>query len=336
MIKKSCLLCTIIIFLVCFNSCDKHNAPDISKIHVDLKFLRFEQDLFNTDFEKISDSIPFFRKKYGEFFDVFNYKIINIGDYKNPGYPDLLKAFLTDYNTNQIIKEENKYFKNVDTLKINLTNAFRYYKYYFPNLRIPIIITYISGFNHSIVTTDTIIGIGLDKYLGTENNFYYQLGLAHYQRYNMHKGKIPADCIRAWALTQFPMSDSANNLIANMIYLGKVMYFTKALLPNNPDTIIFGMSLKNLEWCKKYEAKMWTYLVENKTLFKTDYLTINKFVNDGPYTKDFGKYSPSKAAIWLGVRIINDYMRHSPDINLQALMKENDYLKILRLSKYKP
>jgi hypothetical protein len=337
MLKKIIFLVATICLIFFFSSCvEKRKTPDISNIKVNLKFSRFEQDLFRSDFEKISDSIPFFHKKYGEFFDIFNYKIIRIGDYKNPAYPELLKAFVTDYNTNKIIKTVNNNFSNIDTIKVKITDAFRYFKYYFPAIPVPFIITYISGFNQSIITTDTILGIGLDKYLGPDCDFYYRLGLSHYMVYHMQKTNIPADCINAWTITQFPMSDSADNLLANIIYRGKLIYLSRAVLPEEADTVILGITPGQIDWCKKNEQKMWAYLVENKLLFKTDYLTINKFINDGPYTKDFGRNSPARAAVWLGFQIINDYMKHNPQDSLLSLMKENDYLKILRLSRYKP
>jgi hypothetical protein len=127
-----------------------------------------------------------------------------------------------------------------------------------------------------------------------------------------------------------------SNLLSNIIYQGKLLYFTKALLPEEPDTLVIGMSKTNLEWCKKYEDKMWAYLVENKMLFKSDYLTISKFINDGPFTKEFGKSSPGKAVVWVGWQIVNRYMRKQANIDLHTLMEDNDFQKILRLSKYKP
>ena len=99
------LILVILFSIFSISGCkEKRKTLDVSNIKVNLKFLRFEEDLFHSDFEKISDSIPFFKKKYGEFFDIFNYKIIRIGNYKNPSYPDLLKSFVTDYNMNQLFK----------------------------------------------------------------------------------------------------------------------------------------------------------------------------------------------------------------------------------------
>lgn len=335
--QKNSLLILLILLATFLSSCkEKRKTPDIGNIRVDLKVLRFEHDLFDTDFEKIADSISFFKKKYGEFFEIFNYKIIKIGSYQNPAYPELLKSFVTDYNINQVRKSVNISFKNIDTIKMKLIDAFKYFRFYFPHQPMPIIITYISGFNQSIVTSDTILGISLDKYLGSKCEFYRRLGLPYYMHYNMNKDRIPVDCIRAWGMTQFSLNDSATNLLANMIYQGKIIYFTKTLLPSEPDSLIIGMTKSQLIWCKKYEESMWTTMVENKLLFKSDYFTINKFIGEGPFTKDFGRKSPAKAAVWLGWRIINAYMDRHPEINLQQLMKDNDFFKILRLSKYKP
>jgi hypothetical protein len=332
---KNVLFITILIF--CSLSC-KHTRknPDISNIKIDLKILRFEQDLFKADFEKFADSLPFFRKKYGEFFDIFNFKIIRIGSDRNPAYPNLLRDFVTDYNMSKVYKEVSMQFTDFQELQLKITDAFRTYKYYFPEMPVPVIVTCITGFNQSIITTDSLLGIGLDRYLGSGCEYYSRLGLSLYLQRNMHKYKIPTDCIRGWALTQFAMSDSSTNLLSNILYQGKVCYFTKSLMPSEQDSLITGMSTIQVEWCQTNEANMWAYLVENKLLFKSDYQTVNKFIGNAPFTKEFGRNSPGRAAVWLGWQIINRYMDQNIDISLPALMRENDYQKILRLSKYKP
>jgi len=337
MIKKNVFWSLFIVFAFSVGAC-KHpnNQPDVSKSNIKLKVLRFENDLFQSDFEKIKDSIPFFQKKYGEFFDIFNYKIIQIGNAKNPAYSGLLKGFITDYNMNKVYNSVNTDFKNFDTITNQLTDLFKHVKYYFPKLPMPTVITYVSGFNQSVITTDTILGIGLDKYLGKSCSYYKRLGLPLFTIANMYKEKIPTDCARAWAMTQFEMADSAKNLLAHIIYQGKIAYFTKAMIPNAPDSVVIGLSSSQIEWCKKNESQIWTYLVENKTLFTSDYMTINKFIGEGPFTKDFGQYSSPKAVVWVGWQIINNYMENNQKGSLSDLMVEKNYQNILRLSKYKP
>ncbi len=139
-----------------------------------------------------------------------------------------------------------------------------------------------------------------------------------------------------WGETEFPFNDSVNSLIANMIYRGRLLYFNSAMLPNQPDSLKWGFTQKNLEFFGSAEKSIWAYLVEKKLLFNTDRFTIDKFIHEGPFTKDFGRGSPARAAIWIGYRIIQSYMARNPGIALSELMKENDYLKILNQSAYNP
>ena len=87
---------------------------------------------------------------------------------------------------------------------------------------------------------------------------------------------------------------------------------------------------------ERNEKKMWSYLIENKLLFSTDFFTINKFINDGPFTKDFSNESPARAANWIGLQIVNSYRKNNSDVNLEELMKNNNVQEILTLSKYSP
>jgi len=81
---------------------------------------------------------------------------------------------------------------------------------------------------------------------------------------------------------------------------------------------------------------MWATLIENKFLFSTDRFTIDKFILEGPFTKDFGRESPGRAAVWIGFRIVGAYMANNADVTLQQLMDDTDYMKILNQSTYNP
>jgi len=337
MIKKNVFWLLFIVFAFSVGAC-KHpnNQPDVSKSNIKLKVLRFENDLFQSDFEKIKDSIPFFQKKYGEFFDIFNYKIIQIGNAKNPAYSGLLKGFITDYNMNKVYNSVNTDFKNFDTITNQLTDLFKHVKYYFPKLPMPTVITYVSGFNQSVVMTRYAIGISLDNYLGAKCPYYVMLGLPEYKRQNMYSDKIPTDVLYNWGISEFGINESKNDLISNMIYQGKMLYFLDAMFPEEPDYLKFGDKPEKLEWCKKNESVMWTYLIEHRLLFTTDWMNIVRFVGPAPFTSAFTTDSPGRAGAWLGWQIVKKYMKKNSEISLQALMSENDYQKILNDSGYSP
>ena len=223
-----------------------------------------------------------------------------------------------------------------DDLDEELTRGFKHYRYYFPEKQIPAVYSFLGGFNQSIVIADSVIAIGLDKYLGRNCEIYDKLGWEEYRQKNMYKEKIPTDCIKSWAKTEWLFNDSTDNVLYNMLYNGKLLYFTRAMYPKAHDTIIAGFTGKELEWCKANEKHMWEYLIDKNLLYSTDYMTINKMVNPAPFTSGFPRQSPGQAINWLGWQIIDTYMERKSGTDLKELMNESDYQKILSVSKYHP
>jgi hypothetical protein len=331
------VLPVILVLTMLFLGCRQDPyQTDIAGIKMDLQISRFEQDLFGMDFDSIPTAIPMLKGRYGDFFDIFNYRIINIGGSDLVTYPDYLKSFLTDYLNNEVYRVTMVVFPDLEELQIQLNNAFKRYHYHFPEMQIPEVYSFISRFNQSIVTSDGLLAVGLDNYLGRDTEFYKRLARPQYQINNMHPAKIPSDCLLGWGNTEFEFNDSADNVLSNMIYHGRNAYFTKWMLPEQPDSLILGFTAEQMRFCRNNESRMWEYMVEEKVLFETDRMTIQKFTGSGPFTGDFTRESPARAAVWLGWRIVEDYMRYNSRVSLQNLMDENDYQKILTLSKYNP
>ena len=121
-----------------------------------------------------------------------------------------------------------------------------------------------------------------------------------------------------------------------MIYEGKLLYFTQMLLPEAPDSLIMGYNKEEIGFCENNESEMWTYLIEHKLLFNTDYFTIRKFTSDGPFTKAFTNQSPARAVNWLGWQIVKEYQKRNKKTTLKQLMEMNDYQNLLKESRYSP
>ncbi len=327
----------LLILLASTMSCRKAAyQTDISDVELELRIKRFEQDLFALNLDSIAQSVPGFYERYGEFFDLFNYRVINIGGARQLTYPGYLKSFLTDYLNHQVFQETMQVFPDLAETEQILTEAFKRYMVHFPGQKVPEVYSFVSRFNQSIVTSDGILGIGLDNYLGADCEYYPQLGIHQYQIMNMYPGKIPGDCMMGWAMTEHVYNDSVDNVLSNMIYHGKMACFTKWMLPEIPDSVIMGFTAGQMNFCQNNEAKMWEYLVENKILFETDQMTVQKFTGVGPFTHDFTPESPARASVWIGWMIVEEYLRRNPDISLPDLMMDDDYQKLLTLSKYHP
>jgi hypothetical protein len=315
-----------------------HRNPlqiNVSNVQVDLKIKHLDVDLLRLKKDQVSAAIPELKKSFGDFFDIFTYRMISIGGSDSENFQESINSFISD---SLIRNLELKVAEKVDTVQLRseLETAFKHYQYYFPNKQIPVIYTCISGFNQSVVTSENLIGISLDKYLGETSPFYEKLGLPEYKRRNMHVGKISSDVMYGWAVTEWPKQENSNNLFSQIIQEGKTMYFIDAMLPETDDTLKIGFTRKQLEFCRANESKMWTYLAEHKQLYATDRMTIKRYIDDGPFTSTFTNESPARTGVWLGWQIVRSYMKQHPETKLADLMNNRDFQGILNQSGYQP
>jgi uncharacterized protein YjaZ len=121
-----------------------------------------------------------------------------------------------------------------------------------------------------------------------------------------------------------------------MIQEGKIMYFVDATLPDMHDTLKIGFTKRQLDFCKKSEAMMWTYLAEHKQLYTTDRMSIKRYMDDGPFTASFTNDSPARTGVWLGWQIVRSYMKQHPETTVADLMNNQDFQAILNQSGYQP
>lgn len=334
--RLNVLFIAVLLLLSIIGCKQNENKTGVKRGHI--KIDRFEQDLFEISLYGLQDSLDFLEKKYPDFFPLFTNKIIQIG---NPGQADFserLMAFVSDFTIYKVKSRVEEVFPNLNKLENQLSSAFSNYASAFPGHSVPHIITCISGFNQSIVLTDSLVVVSLDKYLGSNDEFYKLLDppIPEYMCYIMQPAKIPSDIVRAWLIGEFPYNDAKDNLLTKMIFEGRAIYCVKQLIPDIKDSLLWGFTPRQLRFCKDNEKNMWTYLVEHKLLFEGNKFIIGQFINEAPFTKDFSKESPGKSAVWIGYQIVNSYMKRNGSISLNELMTETDYLKILNLSRYNP
>lgn len=310
---------------------------DISGIEKNVEFVRFDKLLFPVN---INDTLQYFlnlRNDFPEFFDLFTYKIIQIGGVDDDQFMDLIQGFMNDTLILEIKNEVEKEFSDLPKTEKEINKAFKYFQYHFPDKEIPIVYFYFSGFNQSVVTAENIIGISLDKYLGRDCEYYKRLNSTpQYKVLNMHKAKIASDVAYAWAITEFGQNDNATTLLDNMVYQGKIMYMVDAMLPEIHDSLKIGYTADQLKWCKNNEAQMWAQLIEHKKLFSNNRMDIVRYINNSPTTSGFPLESPGRTGVWIGWQIVRKYMKLNPEVTLPELMNNNDYQQLLNDSQYLP
>jgi hypothetical protein len=329
----------LVLFSAVITSCKKnHYKVNTSSIKVTIEIKRLETELFNLDPDDILAKVPAIKQKYKAFLPLFSY-VINTGDINETSFGDLLVRFCTDRQNNDVYAMTMKVYPDVKKIEEQLKEAFRHYLWYFPGRNVPSVYTCITGFNNSIITGDSVLGIGLDRYLGADCEYYPRLEIYKYIAARMTPENIVPDCMFGWGASKWDFSIlkyPADNVMAEMIHNGKLKYFEKCMLPETSDELLFGFTADQVNFCRNNESQMWQYLVENNILFNSDQFTIRKLTGEAPFTSYFTKESPGRAAVWLGFRIIESYMIRNPRVKLEDLMIDKDLQAILEKAKYNP
>ena len=327
-------LVACVIFLVLIVGCRKTDRPDVSKWRQERKILRLDRDLFTLDAQ--TPDVESIHRKYGRYFDVYAEGVLQLGQVSDTAFPRLLSLFLQDTIIREVYDTVAARYPELAVQEKDLSDAWAYYAYYFPDKVIPQVYAHISGFNQSVVVDSAEVGISLDNYLG-DCIFYSMLAVPvpMYAREKMTGDDMVRDIMTGWLNAEFPFRAQKNDLISGMIYQGKIIYLLRKVLPDYEFRRVIGFSPEQLEWCEHNESRIWGFLIENDYLFSTQQKLIMKYLNDSPYTSGMPVESPGRTVVWTGWRIVEDYMKKT-EITLPELMREQDYHKILRVAAYRP
>jgi len=333
------VILTILLLLPGMLSCRKNPYRiSISSVSADIEVKRLERDLFTIDPAEITESLPALREKYGTFLQLFSY-VINTGDVNDSSFSDFLGRFCTDKLNNEVYELVKQLYPDIEVIEDDLEKAFRHYKWYLPQAKIPAVYTCITGFNNSIIIGDSVLGIGLDRYLGRESDYYKRLQIYRYLTARMNSWNIVPDCMYGWGASEWDfvsMEYPIDDVLTEIIHEGKLKYFQKCMMPELNDTVLFGFSDVQMKFCMNNEMQMWQYLIEHDLLFSTDQFTIKKLTGEAPFTTFFTNESPGRAATWIGFRIVESYMMKNRGITLGELMDNTDIQGILEKARYNP
>lgn len=322
-----------IILGMCLTGCGRKDKPDVRGLVRQVTIGRLDRDVFALDTLKVD--LQGIREKYGRYFDIYTGGVLDLG--VGADADRLLRLFIQDSVMREVADSVAVAYPDMRLQEEQLAKAWAYYAYYFPNRMIPQVYAHISGFNQSVVVDSAAIGISLDNYLGEECVFYSMLAVPvpMYARKKMTGGDIARDALSGWLSAEFPFRPQKNDLISGMIYQGKIIYLLEKLFPDEPLSWVLGFTPEQEEWCRNSESQIWGFLIENDYLFSTQQRLMMKYLNDAPFTSGMPVESPGKTVVWTGYRIVRKYMDKTK-ADLEALMQEQDYHKILRVAGYRP
>ena len=317
--KKVFLLIAFVFVMI---SCNKKSEVEkkIEEIPVTLKLSRFEKQFFETKPEEL----PKLKTAYPEFFP--------------QGVPDSVWINkMTHPMWKELYEETQKKFSNFDAQKSEIELVFKHAKFYFPNTRMPEIITVISemDYNNKVIYNGDYLLIALELYLGKDHEFY-RSEFPAYIRQNFEASQMIPDVVTALTNNQIP-EDPNKNLLSQMIFAGKELYVKDLLIPDYSDADKMGYTPEQIKWCQENESYMWRYFIEENLLYDTDPRLGGRFIHRAPFSKfylEIDNESPGRVGAWIGWQIVRAYAENNK-IDVKKLLT-TDAITIFNNSKYKP
>jgi len=315
-------------------SCQKgkvKNIPDVSHIEIDLNVKRFEKDLFSLDTTKIQEE----SKRLFDQYPVFMKDIFAREFFPALQDPNILKNFVQSPQLRQLYDDCQTTYSDFDDLEKDFAEAFRFYKYHFPEKETPILITYLSEFSVGAFTFENILGVGLDFFLGADYPNYRSKDFPNYIKKSMNKEHLVAKAIEALA-NNLVDKPNGNRFLDLMVHNGKIHYIMDQLLPREEDRIKMAYTPEQMKWVETNELQIWTHFIGEELLYSTKYKDFRKLIDHSPNAPGMPGEAPGRTANWIGWQIINAYMARHPETTLPQLLEITDAQKILNQSKYKP
>ena len=334
---RSLLPTTLILLVLFLVGCEQDPLDvDVSATEIELEFQRLDQDLFALNPAAGQTNTDALYEKYGDFFIDYCEGVLRIGNPEAEGFQYSVAQFITDESMKTLYEDVQFEYEDVTPIEEQLTEAFRYFKYHFPDSTIPKIVFNISALNYAIVATPTTLGIGLDMFLGANYPIYPMVGLPKYMYDNMKPEQVVPQAMKGWLQATYETDAKRETLLDYMIFEGKLLYVLDAVLRESGDSTKISFSTNAMQWCAEYEPRIWAHLVDQELLYTSEYMNINKWINQAPFVAGIPKDSPGRLGQWVGWQIVRKYMQEKPESTLLGLITNQDSQYILAQSKYKP
>jgi hypothetical protein len=334
-----------LISLMTLSSCTEDKwAVDVSKVSLpsDFSVRNFNREIQNLS-ENDSSSLIQLRNNYNLFLTDYCENILKIGSSQSSETVDKIRSFVAHPDTKETLLAIDSTSGNAEFLRkvsLNLENGFKRLHVFMPEEIIPEVIWMNSGFNFAIYPRDEFVAVGLEWFLGPEHSILKLLPpdrFPQYQQLRMHPDLMAADAMKGWMLVHFVNRGyTGEKCIDDVLYWGKVLWLLGKCMPEQYEHVLMDWTPEDLEWAQANETAIWLELQPANVLFETNRTVFHRWLTDGPFTK-FGSIpqeSPDRLGVWMGLKIVGNYMEQNPEISVEQLFSEIDYIPFLK--SYRP
>ena len=340
------LIFTMGLGILTFSSCENNplKKVDVSESKLEVKFSRLDKDIWAIDFQNPVAASQQLYQKYGSFYCDYMELILQAAPCRPDSNILALEGFVNHPNITDLQNRIQQKFadSNLESFNGEFTEAIRRWNHYFPDSIAPEVVYMNSGLNFSAFSTDSVISVGLDFFLGPNDSLVKLFPPDVFPQYfkdDMREDYLVVNAMKDFCWAQCNKQDhttSKSDLLSIIVHQGKVMYMLDAMLPEAADSTKMNWSASQMEWAQANEVRVWKELANQQVLFGTEHNKNKKWIDFAPFTRveAIPQDSPPQLGIWMGWNMVRAYMKANPDVTLHQLLAEKDAKKFLNV--YKP
>lgn len=181
--------------------------------------------------------------------------VLNLGDVNEPEINSRWLNYFQDSLLQDVISAVDSQYVDMTDISQLMYKTFKRLGRAIPHIPVPEIYTQIGAFNQSVVIGDGLIGISLDKYLGSDFAPYVKY-YDEQQRSTMTREYIVPDCVSFYLLSYYPAPLGQNDqetLKLKAVHMGKVMWVVNKLMDNHTFQTVY---VDRIEQFMKTHKKM--------------------------------------------------------------------------------
>lgn len=309
------------------------NGPVETHIRIE----RLDQDLFRATKDTARNFSLQLYATYGPFYKLYVEQVLQAAAYNDPRLPMALIQFTHDPDWSLVQHMADSILGDMAEQEAGFNEAFGRLKGFFPDSLVPRIIAYNSGFNYGVLPTDSVLGFGVEWFVGKDSPVVQYLSpelFPQYRKDRMRPEMLVPSVVKGWLQVHYTRDVRGEDLLTNLVVIGKVMALLDALLPGTDASLKFAFTPAQLKWCEDNEFNMWRELVAKELVYSKDPKVADRLLNDGPFTPGMPRESPGHVGEWIGYRMVESYLRAHPEVTFAELFAMRDPQAILKT--YKP
>ena len=231
--------------------------------------------------------------------------------------------------------EVTRVFGDGSALRKSFEDAWSHLRHYYPQTRMPRIVTVISGMENDLYLSDSLIIVGLDHFLDLSARYRPNVYQYMQRRYTPETIVPSVMLLMGIDAERNKLDPKDQTTLAEMVAYGKAYLFAKHMIPCVPDSTLFGFTAKETAGAYYNEPEIFKRLVDERVWFETSHLVKQRYLSERPNVPEISSECPGRIGTWVGMRIVQKYQEETGK-DLKSIMEQPDAQAVFRISRYKP